>query len=355
MRSPRALQRRAAEVAVGLLARALREPPAPDERAVVLTELGEAELQAGSVLEAVGHLGQALALDPPCATRVRAAVALGSALMSSAGPERAVAMLTEQAEILDGDAALRIDVERAKLAMWVRGAIAMPWLDTLLTRFATLPGTSTVQRLALIQVAFGVALDPAGDARSASELARHALGGGTLVAELTVDELATGMAAHVLVMAEDFDAAAREIAPMRDDARARGSVLGSVGVAQLVGAMALRRGALALAAAELEAALTAARMLEPSAVVQRCVAFTEACLVEALLARGDAGAARGVVEAAAQHGDLDRPGPVRSRYARGLLRLLEDGDPAGAVEDFLAFGEAARAGVSEERCTPWRQ
>jgi DNA-binding CsgD family transcriptional regulator len=45
---------------------------------------------------------------------------------------------------------------------------------------------------------------------------------------------------------------------------------------------------------------------------------------------------------------------IWSRYGRALVRL-DDGDAAGAVEDLMAFGEAARAGGYEDRQAPWRQ
>jgi DNA-binding CsgD family transcriptional regulator/tetratricopeptide (TPR) repeat protein len=320
-----------------------------------VTELGEAELQAGHAAESAAHLHEALGLVQSREVRVRAAVAAGSAMMASAGPAAAFELLAAQARIVGGEAALRIDAERVALAMWVRGAMPLPWLDDLLNRFGELRGDTPAERLALTQAAMAAAYDPTEQADRAAALARRALSQGELLSELTIDAVPVGMACYVLVMAEDFGAGHEELVRMRADARDRGSLLGETSNALMAGQIALRRGRLADAAVELEAAVDSARALEDSPISDRCLAFAEAWLLEALLQEGQVAAARTLIGRWCRAGDFDRAELVWNRYGRGLERLLVGEDPGGAAEDFMVFGDAARAGAYEDRGAPWRQ
>jgi DNA-binding CsgD family transcriptional regulator len=351
----RALERGAHDNAVRMLSRALQEPPVEADRAAVLTELGEAELRAGGVGEAAEHLAEALRLDPAAEVRVRAAVAGGNALMATKGPEEAFRLLEEQARVLDGEDALRLDTERAMLAMWVRGSVPSPWLADVLSRFSALDGKTATERLALTQAALAVAYDPAGEANAAAAMARRALGDGALLADLTVDAIAVGMAVYVLVMADDFDPAVPELSRMLSDARDRGSLLGYAATKQVVGLVALARGRLADAAGDFQASLEGARELGESPIVNRVVGFAESWLIEAMLHLGNEAGAREVVAQGQAAGDFERPELIWNRYGRGLLKLLAEEDSTGAAEDLLAFGEASRAGAYEDRPAPWRQ
>lgn len=340
---------------VRILARALEEPPPDEDRPDVLVELAEAELRTGAAADAAAHATEALTLALRVDVRVRAAVAAGTARLATGDAEGAFSLLDAGARSLDGDAALRLDAERAALANWVRGSLPMPWLGGLLERFGSLDGVTVTERLALTQAAIAVAYDPCGTASVAATLARRALADGALVAELTVDAVPVGMAAYVLVMAGDFAAADREIALMLDSARTIGSVIGQAGTRQLAGQVALVRGRLADATAEWETSLAATRDLAPAPVVDRCAAFAVAMLVESLLAAGERETAQAVVDRAAAAGDFDRPERVWARYGRGLIALDVLDDARAAVDDLLAFGEAARAGGYEDRWTRWRQ
>jgi DNA-binding CsgD family transcriptional regulator len=351
----RSLERGAHENAVRLLARALREPPADADRAAVLTELSEAEFRGGRPAEAGEHAIEALGLASGGDVRVRAAIVGGGALMATGRPVEALQLLETQAREGDGEDVLRLETERVTLAMWVRGVIPLPWLDDELARFSRLAGNTTYERLALTQAALAAAYDPAGDAETAASIARRALGDGALLADLTCDSIAVGMAAYVLILAEDLDAADPELARILIDARDRGSLLGNVAGRMAIGQAALVRGRLGDAAGHLDAALVSGRELWDSPVVNRCVSFAVSFLTEALLHLGNEAEAREVIEKAQAAGDYDRPDFVWSRYGRGLLRLLADENPAGAAEDLIAFGEASRAGGFEDRVTPWRQ
>jgi DNA-binding CsgD family transcriptional regulator len=350
----RALERDSLSTAVRMLTRAADEPPPEEARAEVLTLLGEAELRAGLPEPAADHLAGALAAEPTSPVRVRAAIALASATISSEGPDPALSLLSEQASLLQGEDALRLDVERAVLGMWVRGATQVDWLDDLVAGFSQLPGDTMVERMALGQAALGAAYDPTASAAAPVELARRALARGKLLEEQTVDGIAVGMATYALVLGEDFATAEDEISAAIADARARGSILGFASAGLLGGQVALARGALAEAAGHFEAAVDAALTLEESPIAQRCLAFAEAWLVESLLALGDQDGAGEIVARADAAGHFDRTEFVWSLYGRGLLRL-EQRRPREAADDLLAVGEAARAGAYEDRRAPWRQ
>jgi DNA-binding CsgD family transcriptional regulator len=349
----RALFRGASDTAVRLLARALSEPPPAEERAATLIELGRAEILGGHAAEAADHLREALEHDLEPSRRVAAALLLGSALMTTATPAEALSFLEAQSLLLDGEDALRLDVERVMLASWIRGSAPMPWFDGMLESFERFAGETQAERLALAMAALAAAYDPAGSAERCADLARRALGDGALVAEQT-DGPATGMAAYALVLAEDFDGAEAEIASMFSDARTRGSRFGFAAVEMLAGQIGLATGRLATATADFEAAIATSRSVEESPITQRCIAFADGWLIELLLVQGRSDEARAAAATAEAAGDFDRPEMIWSLYGRGLIRLELDADPAAAAEDFLAVGAAARAGGYEDRSAPWR-
>jgi DNA-binding CsgD family transcriptional regulator len=350
----RAARRGAHESAVGLLVRALAEPPAPDVRPAVLTVLGEEEFRTGRLEGAVAHLREALDGEAEPEVRERAALALGGALAATGSTAQAFEVLKQEAWRLSGEQALRLEVERATIGMWVRAITPMPWLPAMLESFARLRGTTPSERLALTQSALAFAFERQADREHAAELARRALADGALLAEHGSDSVAVAMACYVLALCEDFEAARAVTAAMLKDARNSGSVLGFVAAFQLDGSMELAVGDLANAAAHSEAAWDAALALGDSPIAQRAIAFAESWLVEALLMQGDLPAARAAVARGAAAGDFERDQFVWARYGRGLVRLEADGDAAGAVEDLLAVGRAAEAGGYEDRGTPWR-
>jgi DNA-binding CsgD family transcriptional regulator len=350
----RAIARGAYDAAVPLFSRALAERPLPGVRSAVMTGLGEAELRTLRFADAATHLREALELELEPSLRVRASLALASALTVVASSSDAFDLLKAQADTLGGSEALRLEVERATMAMWVRGTTPTPWLPDLLASFARFPGQTQVERLALSQAALAASYDPQAHRNQARELARRAYANGVLLAEQNTDAAAVGMVGYVLALCEDWETADSAYAAMLDDARNRGSLLGFSAVSQLTGVVSLARGELAKAAAHLEAAWDAAVTFGDSPIAQRSIGFAVAWLVESLVAKGDIETARAVVARSTAAGDFDRPELVWGRYGRGLLRLLGDGDPAGAAEDLLAVGEAALAGSYEDRAAPWR-
>jgi DNA-binding CsgD family transcriptional regulator len=350
----RALARGATQTASATLLRALAEPPAPADLAVVLVALGEAEFRSGANTEAVGHLEQALELRPETQLSVRAAVTLASALVAQGRVDDAFSALTREGNRIGGAGMLRLDTERVLLANWIRDSTQPPWRDALLADFRRLQGETTEERFALVQAAIGQAFDPTSDCESAAALARRAIADGALTAEFPVDNVGGGQPTYVLVMAEDLDGAEVEIAALLTRARERGSVAELLMASILAGQVALARGRLASAAADFEVALNTALSLGQSPIAHRSTAFASSWLIEALLGRGQVEAARDVLAGAEALDAFDRPELVWARAGRGWFRLLVDKDADGASADFLAFGDAALAGGYEERGALWR-
>ena len=347
----RALSSGDAPAAARMLARATHEPLPAAERPQLLVELGEAQGAAGDVAAAVTTLREALAAAPSVSLRVRGALALASALAAGEGTAPAVDMLHEQARLLDGEAALRLDVEQTTLAVWVEQLAAAAALR--MREFETFAGVTPAERIGLANASLGVAYDPAGSAERAVDLARRALSDGALVAEGSGAFLVAEMAAYVLAMGEDFDGSDREHVRLTRVARERGLGWLYAQASLLPFHTALARGELARAAAYGETTWEGLRVIDDTAVTQRALSFAGSYLTETLLLRGDLDAARALMRTATDAEYFERPELVWLRYGRGLLRL-RDGDAPGALEDLEAYGAAARAGGYEDRGTHWR-
>jgi DNA-binding CsgD family transcriptional regulator len=108
----RAGERGAPATAAVLLRRALAEPPAPNRRAAVLVELGQAELSTGEGASADAHLEEAHRSAEEAVTRARALLLRAEAVPGEASARRRLAELIEaalpEAERQDRDLALRL-------------------------------------------------------------------------------------------------------------------------------------------------------------------------------------------------------------------------------------------------------
>jgi DNA-binding CsgD family transcriptional regulator len=341
-----------ADTAERALERALREQPGPSQRARLLVELGEAQLAAGSSAAGQTTLHDALRIDLEPMQRVRVALRLSSALAACGTIAKGIALLEEQARVLDGDHALRLEVQHAMLAVWVKDLAADA--QARMHAFGELPGATAAQRIGLANAALATAFDPHGEARLAVNIAMRALNVGAMLADdVAAAPIMVGMATYVLVMGESFTAADDEHARLAAVARDRGvpELYATSGLLSCQAALA--RGQLAVAAAHGEAAWEGFRVLEETAVTQRAIAFAGSWLVEIQLLRGEPDAARDVIAAARDAGYFERPEFVWLRYGRGLVGL-HDGDARGALDDLASFGAAARAGGYEDRQMVWR-
>jgi DNA-binding CsgD family transcriptional regulator len=342
----------ATEIAARMLVRALAECGNSPERGELLVAAGEAEHRSGDQATAAEHLYEALVEVSEPRLRRTAALVLSSALAAADDIAAAIDVLEAQIQLVDGEDALALDVQRTALAVWDATRAADAQLR--MKEYRTLRGDTPTERLALANTSLALAYDPMSKAADAAGVARRALADGRLITERPGETIPAGMASYVLILAEDHDNADRELESFFLVAQERGSelifLLASLARCQT----ALARGELRTAVAHAEAGWTGLRAMDDSAVIQRSVAFGLRFLVEPLLERGELGAVRSVMAEAHEAGFFSRPEYVWARYARGLVRRRHDDDPEGALADFLAVGEAARVGAYEDRNSPWR-
>jgi len=281
--------------------------------------------------------------------RARVLLDLAAALLALGDARGAVDALDPTG--LEGEAALRVRVERAAVGLYVDELAAASLQE--MRRFEALPGATPAERLALATAALSRAFDPASGAPQAHDLAVRALADGTLLAEQSADASQFGNACYALVFAEDLERAEREVELALADARERRSpfafTTASLGLQQLC----LLSGRLAEAIAHGDSVLQAAPEVRATPVALRWLTFAVRLQVEALLSVGDRDAALALVAGWESAGDPDRVDLFALRHARGLARTAE-GRHADALQEHVAFGGiAARAGY-EDRTTPWR-
>ena len=150
-----ALVQGAPAAAVAWLRRALVEPPAPDERAAVLLELGSAELRLGAP-EAADHLAAAAELlrDEP-ATLAMSVRQLALALTISGRADQSVVALEgaiEVVEPVDRELALMLEGELASHARQASVETRAPAVERL-ERHGDLEGSTPGERLVLASLA----------------------------------------------------------------------------------------------------------------------------------------------------------------------------------------------------------
>lgn len=329
-----ALRRGAPAIAADLLDRALREPPAPDERAGVLLELAETEVLARRPRAAV-HFRELLASDPGPSQRARAGTGLGRVLILAGRPEEAIELLEHEYE-----QAVAEEPELAQVLLSELLSVAQIHpraRPRLRARLAALrdtglaADTGPARRLLGLQAGERLLAYRPVDEVVAS--ARAALANGRLLADETADSPTYQNVLNVLSLVGNCDEAdglrSRAIA----DARSRGSALAYALSSAFRGIDRLRAGRLAEAEADLRGGLEPMREHWPPGV-----SLAAAFLIEVLVARG------ALDEARAALADL---GPIEGgrkawdevRFAaRGRLALAE-GDASRAAADLL---ESAR-------------
>lgn len=337
------------QTAAGLLRRALSEPPAADQRAAVLAELGGAEALAREPT-AAEHLEEALELTIDPAARVRIACTLGDLLVWVRGDSlRAHAMLTRTLAEL-GDAAppqLRAPLETVRSAtasidVRLVGEIE-PRLDELhaLARAAGPIGRELKIFEACWQAQRGPYDGPWRD------LLDEGLDEGAFIAEHTSASPMIGYASIVLVLADELDRADALLADVRAEARARGSIHAHLVALAWGSFLALRRGELRSAAGDARAALELARGLG----AMWAVTWMVACLAEALYGRGELEEAAAVIDQSGLQLVLGTSAALHALLARGRIKMGL-GDRAGAVADLRLAGETVI--VNNPSFVPWR-
>ena len=345
----RAMRQGAPELARQYLRRALREPPAADALAGVLSELGDAEWACGDDLEAATeHLREALARTDDPALRPARALALHQAVFVSGRLVEAYELLEREIE-QSGDRADPEDVWRMEAALSSIGLLnpmTVGRANARLARFETLAGDTPGELLQLANVACWKWA--AGTAAETVEHGRRALAAARVQAADAADSIPIYEALWVLTYADAHELALSVLDDTLADARARGSVFGISTSCALRALIAWQRGDVTRAEQE---ARTAAVLPGLSGFVRPPLFGT---LALALTARGDLDGA----EAAIAESDC---GPVLPQfvclnpvfYARGVLRAAQ-GRHEEALADFTEFGERSARINLRNPGDPWR-
>ncbi|HTU13752.1 MAG TPA: AAA family ATPase [Solirubrobacterales bacterium] len=235
----RALASGSASSATIHLTRALAEPPPPELKAKVISELGRAEIREGSFDAGLSHLQASLTgVDEP---GLRADIYRDRAFAAFAGSgieEARGVVLSAISEMADGDAdqALQLEVDLAVLA-WLSGGEH----DLDLERHLGVEGRTRAERtlLALLaQRGQSTGMHP----RRIVELATRALGGGRMIHEDSSESLAWYMSVYVLLTCEAHDTARNSINQAIDDSRGRGSAFAAAGAIGARAVLALAEG-----------------------------------------------------------------------------------------------------------------
>jgi DNA-binding CsgD family transcriptional regulator len=325
-----ALNAGAAEAACGYLERAVSEPPPPDERALVLQELGSAEFHAARP-QAARTLRLAYDAAGDDVSRARGIGQLALALAATGRADEGIELLARMAARIgadDQEAALGLDAHLAGLMqMDLTSARRIPRqlakYDGL--REARTPG----ERLVLAMMAIQAGLSAAATADETARLALSALGEGRLLREQEPDAQPFYMAVTAMMWAGRFEHAADAFGAAIDDARVRGSAFG-FGIASAGRCVArFRLGSLAAAEADGRAALDALIGVG-AGLLPMVVAYVLPTLVE----RSPPAECEALLAATRTDAELP-PHTICNRllHARGHLRLA-GGHPQRALDDF---------------------
>jgi DNA-binding CsgD family transcriptional regulator len=280
-----AFARGAADSAIGLLARALDEPPAPERRPALLLDLGLAETLVDG-RAAAGHLKEAYdALDDPVA-RGRAAVVLTQVLTFTGAPRESYAIARRALAELPPEL---LDERRRLEAQW---AVAIQWEPGLLGELAELerfpasldePGAGARMLETMIALSSAYRCEPA---ERSVDLVLRAFADDTLLEG--DDGLFTAVVLIVLGLA-DRDEALDVSDRMLARAHRRGSQFGMLAVSLWRGWLHLRRGELVDAGESLRTALLELAAWHGAAGGD---VYAAAHLAQTLLEEGDVEGAR---------------------------------------------------------------
>ena len=318
----RALSGGAPDAAARLLERALREPPAPEERAAVLLDLGIAESRIGSA-HALRHLEEA-AREGDRDVTAWAVVARSAASIFRAHDPEAVGLLRELLDEpagFDGHLVCRIECGLLNL---------LPYEASLQSEYAQRleAGARADRAAALAHLAFHRAITGAPQ-DEVSALARRALTPERILSEFEMESTAPYYAIEALLLVEAASEAAAGLRDARAAAQRAGSPLALAWLTHTDTAWQRLYGRLPEAVSELEAAVAMLKTTDAR--------------------RGSVGAIAGLAGAYADQGRTRRPsrrwrrsspsGPIRTPAMVSLPAVigrlhLAQGRHAEALEEF---------------------
>jgi DNA-binding CsgD family transcriptional regulator len=344
-----ALARGAAAGAAELLRRALAEPPAGEERAAVLADLGDAELRAGELEAADRHLSEAVEATADPHLRCRRRILLARARSVTESPAAAAVLLERGLAEAEGDRELELTVATELASAAGMDHDAGPRARESLGRHASLPGDTPAERMMLAALARQAYL--AGrPAATAAAFARRALAGDRLVREAGPDSTLLHQTILVATAADDVAVARAAIDAAATQAHERGSVLGFAYARASRGLLELHVGDVDGAEADVRDAIAA--LGEYGGYVRRMLL---AGLVEAMTARGALDEAEQELAAAGALGDLREEGltTARLQLSRAALRLAQ-GRAQDAIGDLREIAAREAHWRVADRQVAWR-
>jgi DNA-binding CsgD family transcriptional regulator len=347
-----AMDRRAPDVAVGLLLRALAEPPARDDRAAVLIDLGIAESAAFRNDVAVVHLRAAVAAAGSLEERLEASLALVAVLTQAGDPERDLGAVLDALTEVD-DRRLREQLEAHVVnqarqhtsAHRATRAVA----QAVAARVAADPDDASAAELAAAAAELTMAGERADDVAALAAAALQRTPDPEPLRSTTVP-----VAIRCLATADHLDAAARYVEAALAASRARDASLEVTMLSAFGADVAWRAGDLA-AAERLARDAWSGGTRESWSLGHPA---TTAGLVTVLLDRGAPAEAEAVLATAGFAGSaepgLDLYTGAMLLHARGRLHLAL-GATAAAVADLRASGRRLDAhGEPNPALIAWR-
>ncbi len=320
----------AAEAAT-LLARALDEPPTDGDRGEVVLELGQAHARAGAP-EAVAPLSEIVERGEDPEAVAEAAIELSGMLFFAGRAAEGVAILARARERLPAEQPAREQLDVALLGVSYTSASARREAEATIAELHDPGGpahgvlqATTLATLALDEVMY------VRSAAGAIDLAQRALAAG-LPVELHRGENWAILALAALMLADGLDAALRGTDEMLAGARERGAALTVVALAGLRALIGVRRGEIAAAQADAQAAID----LAPDLLGTEFLVLGVAAAVLAGLERDETPESlRRLIDRAGVRYDTEFVPSSQLRYASGVLYAAA-GNHEAAIEELRA-------------------
>ena len=339
----RALARGSPTTAASYLRRALAEPPAGEQRALVLRRLGVVESMLGDA-SAAEHAREALDLTGDPQRRAELAFDLSVAYIVAGRSGEAIGALeqgVQQSAERDPELRWRLEAQLISLARIdpAQAEVARGHLNAIPPDLA---GDSPGERAILAELAFAatIAGEPVG---AVADLARRAYGGGQLIAEQPRGSMSLLSAISALVATEQHELAMSACDELIERTRREGSPISFALISQRRAQLHYLRGAIPDSLADAQAALDAGAQFGQSVLFPSLYG----ALIDALLEADDI---HGAEKALARSGvgeqipDTLLFSPLL--HSRGRLRLAQ-GDTQAGIEDVLAeYRLLARFGIT---------
>ena len=319
--------------AAALLSRALDEPPALDDRAAVLLELGQAHARAGAP-EAIAPLSEIVERGEDAAAIAAAAIELSGMLFFGGRSAEGAAILRRAQERLPPGEPAREQLEVALLGVSSTSASARREAEATIAalRDPGGPARDVLQATTLATLAMEELLHLR-SASTAIDLAERALAAGLPVEPHRGENWAL-LALGALAAADGLDAALRGTDEILAGARERGAALTVVTISSLRALIGVRRGDLAAAEADAQAAIE----LAPDLLGARFLVLAVSAAVLAGLERDETpDALRRLIDRAGVRYDTEFTSSSQLRYASGVLRAAA-GNHEAAIEELCGCG-----------------